>query len=209
MAKQTTAQKRGAAAKKPIAAKAKAAKPKTPPATKATTDAQTQITTQGDTKAPVQAGAGDTKGTGDPQTSGGKTQVQEVPSAFDQAVRFSMTGHSDGRTAPNARELWDAFACDAMPTKLAVAVFDSAVHQGAKITAILLAKVGITSEEGQVDPKSIETLVDRDEGELVIDFLAWRLRRYASTANAPSKMREWSKHVLQLQAFVLNDLETA
>ena len=201
MAKQTTARKI-TTAKKPTAAKPKTA---TPPATKAATDDQSQS----DAKAPVQASAGNTNGTGDSQTSGGKTQAQEVPSVFDQAVRFSLSGHSDGRTAPDARELWDAFACDAMPAKLAVAAFDCAVHQGTKITAILLAKIGITSEEGQVDPKSIEALADRDEGELVIDFLAWRLRRYAFTANAPSNMREWSQHVLQVQAFVLSDLETA
>lgn len=201
MAKQTQAQKK-AAAKGAAEAKAKATDAATQPATTATAEAQTQTTTQGDTNAQAQAGAGD------PQTSGGQSQAQPTPTVFDQAVQFSMSGHASGRTAPNAGELWDAFACEAMPPKLAVAVFDCAVHQGAKITAILLSKVGITAEDGQVDPESIEALADRDEGELVIDFLAWRLRRYAFTANAPSNMREWSQHILQLQAFVLSDLQT-
>lgn len=207
MAKQTQAQKK-AAATKAAEAKAKAAETATQPATTATAEAQTQTTAQGDTNAQAQAGAGETQGAGDPQTSGDQTQEQPIPTVFDQAVQFSMSGHASGRTAPNAGELWDAFACEAMPPELAVAVFDCAVHQGAKITAILLSKVGITSEDGQVDPESIEALADRDAGELVIDFLAWRLRRYAFTANAPSNMREWSQHILQLQAFVLSDLQT-
>jgi|LULJ01.1.fsa_nt_gb hypothetical protein len=206
MAKQTQAQKK-AAAKKAAEAKAKAAETATQPATTATAEAQTQTTTQGDTNAQAQAGAGETQGAGDPQKSGDQSQAQPIPTVFDQAVQFSMSGHASGRTAPNAGELWDAFACEAMPPKLAVAVFDCAVLQGPKITAILLSKVGITAEDGQVDPESIEALADRDEGELVIDFLAWRLRRYAFTANAPSNMREWSQHILQLQAFVLCDLQ--
>ncbi|MGH1330764.1 MAG: hypothetical protein ACRBBK_07780 [Paracoccaceae bacterium] len=188
MAKQTEAQKKAAAKK--------------------AAEAKTQTTTQGDTNAQAQAGAGEMQGAGDPQTGGDQSQAQPIPTVFDQAVQFSMSGHASGRTAPNAGELWDAFACEVMPPKLAVAVFDCAVLQGAKITAILLSKVGISAEDGQVDPESIEALADRDEGELVIDFLAWRLRRYAFTANAPSNMREWSQHILQLQAFVLSDLQT-
>ena len=207
MAKQTEAQKK-AAAKKAADAKAKAAETATQPATTATAEAKTQTTTQGDTNAQAQAGAGEAQSAGDPQTSGDQSQAQPIPTVFDQAVQFSMSGHASGRTAPNAGDLWDAFACEAMPPKLAVAVFDCAVLQGAKITAILLSKVGISAEDGQVDPESIEALADRDEGELVIDFLAWRLRRYAFTANAPSNMREWSQHILQLQAFVLSDLQT-
>lgn len=206
MAKQTTAQKK-AADQKAAEAKAQATETATQPATTATAEAQTQTTTQGDTNAQAQAGASETQGAGDPQTSGDQSQAQPIPTVFDQAVQFSMSGHASGRTAPNAGELWDAFACEAMPPKLAVAVFDCAVLQGAKITAILLSKVGITAEDGQVDPESIEALAERDEGELVIDFLAWRLRRYAFTANAPSNMREWSQHILQLQAFVLCDLQ--
>lgn len=206
MAKQTTAQKK-AADQKAAEAKAQATETATQPATTATAEAQTQTTTQGDTNAQAQAGAGETQSAGDPQTSGDQSQAQPIPTVFDQAVQFSMSGHASGRTAPNAGELWDAFACEAMPPKLAVAVFDCAVLQGAKITAILLSKVGISAEDGQVDPESIKALSDRDEGELVIDFLAWRLRRYAFTANAPSNMREWSQHILQLQAFVLCDLQ--
>ncbi|KMW60778.1 hypothetical protein AIOL_000943 [Candidatus Rhodobacter oscarellae] len=204
MATQTAAQKK-AAAKKAAEAKTKAAETTTQPAT---AEAQTQTTAQGDTTTQAQAGVGDTQGAGDPQTSGDQSQAQPIPTVFDQAVQFSMSGHASGRTAPNAGELWDAFACEAMPPMLAVAVFDCAVTQGAKITAILLSKLGISAKDGQVDPESIETLADRDEGGLVIDFLAWRLRRYAFTANAPSNMREWSQHILQLQAFVLSDLQT-
>ena len=208
MAKQTQAQKK-AAAKKAAEAKTKAAETATQPATTATAEAKTQTTTQGDTNAQAQAGAGDAQGAGDPQTSGDQNQAQPIPTVFDQAVQFSMSGHASGRTAPNAGELWDAFACEAMPPELAVAVFDCAVHQGAKITAILLSKVGITSEDGQVDPESIEALADRDEGELVIDFLAWRLRRYAFTANAATYMRGWSERVLHLQSFLLTELKVA
>ena len=49
---------------------------------------------------------------------------------------------------------------------------------------------------------------DADEEELVIEFLSWRLRRYAFTGNASTYMRGWSARVLRIQPF-LQTLEAA
>ena len=202
MAKQTAEQRKAAAKKAAAARAANAAKTQetaTPSAAKASTEAQAQTGAQTST--------GETQANGDQQQGPGNTQEQETPSVFDQAVAFAMNGVDDGRTVEGAKAHWDAFGCEAMPAKLAVAVLDCVVHQGSKATLALLAKVGGAFKDDQLTPDSIETLAECDEGELVAEFLAWRLRRYAFTANAATRMWGWSQHILKLQTFVLCDLQ--
>jgi hypothetical protein len=206
MAKQTAVQRK-AAAKKAAATKAANAKA-----------AETSTTQTGAQTGTDAIPATDAQGTTDaqtstdeqPQTNAPKTQTggAQVPvSIFDQAVAFSGNGRGGEAKAPSALDVWNGAGCADLPPKLAVAVFDCAVRQGEKVTARLLGKIGITPTDGQLDEAALEWVAERDEEELVIDFLAWRLRRYAFTGNASTKMLEWSQHILSLQAFVLCDLD--
>jgi|GEM_PF-3518917 len=120
------------------------------------------------------------------------------PSVFDQAVQFSMSGQGNGRAASDARKIWDALRCDDLPAPLAVAAFDCAIQQGEDIAQRLLGKLS----KFDAEPLS-EDLIE----ELVLEFLSWRLRRYAFTANSATNMQAWAKHVLRLQVFVLTDLK--
>ncbi len=131
-----------------------------------------------------------------------------VPSVFDQALQFVTLAHAQSANIEHARALWDHFGCEAMAPKLATAVLDCAIAQGSKITTILLSKLGIAFEGDEIDHASLEALQEQSDETLVIKFLSWRLRRYAFTGNAPSKMRMWSEHILNLQSFVLSDLQT-
>lgn len=188
MAKQTAAQKAKAAAAKKVAQAQKA-----PATTTQTTPATTGATTQ-----PA------------PGTTG-QTDATPATSLIDQAVAFSMGEIEDETQAQAAFDLWDLMGCEALPPKLAVAVFDCAIQQGPKVCTRLLGKVGITANTAQDGSFDADALVDeiaeRTEGELVIDFLAWRLRRYAFTAAASTKMLEWSQHILALQALIVTELE--
>ncbi len=127
--------------------------------------------------------------------------AEDIPSVFDQAVQFCLKGHLSGHTAPDARELWDALGCDEMPAKLAVAVFDCALDQGQPVAERLLGKITVPL----VGPD--EEIADEAVDAVVTDFLAWRLRRYAFTGNAGTKMREWSIALLQLHTFILTGLK--
>jgi hypothetical protein len=130
--------------------------------------------------------------------------INVTPSLIDQAVAFSMGEITEKSEAQAAFDLWDLMGCEALPPKLSVAVFDCAHDQGAKVCERLLGKVGITRNEGEYD---LSPLDDLDIDELVRGFLAWRLRRYAFTAAAATKMLEWSQHILALQALIIIEPE--
>lgn len=179
MAKQTTAQKEKAKA----AAATKATQ--APAATTQTAPTTTGATTQPATLIPALV-------------------TSATPSLIDQAMAFLMGEIDDEAQAQAAFDLWDLMGCEVLPPKLAVAIFDCAHDQGVKVCERLLGKVGITRNEGQFDLSAVE---DRDIDEVVRDFLAWRLRRYAFTAAAATKMLEWSQHILALQALTISEPE--
>jgi len=189
MAKQTAAQKAKAAAAKKKAAQAKATQATQAPVT-------TTQPTPATTGATTQPAPGTTSSTG--------VVIEVTPSLIDQAIAFSMGELADEAQAQAAFDLWDLMGCEALPPKLAVAIFDCAHDQGAKVCERLLGKVGITRDEGEYDLSPLDELsID----ELVRGFLAWRLRRYAFTAAAATKMLEWSQHVLALQALIIIEPE--
>lgn len=189
MAKQTAAQKKAAAAKKGATTQ------KTPTAAPVTTGAPaTQAPgTTGTTTQP----AGQT-------TSSNQVVISVMPSLIDQAIAFSMGELVDEAQGQAAFDLWNLMGCEVLPPKLAVAIFDCAHDQGAKVCERLLGKVGITRDEGEYDLSPLDEL---DIDELVRGFLAWRLRRYSFTAAAATKMLEWSQHILALQALIVTEPE--
>jgi lysozyme family protein len=182
MAKPTTAQRKTAATKKAEQTQPTPAQQAPAPAVSTTTST-----------APAPAALSATLATG------------AIPSLIDQAMTFSMGAQADEANAQAALDLWNGMGCEALPPKLAVAVFDCAFKQGPQVCERLLGKVGITRDKG---PFSLSAVEDRDTDDLVTDFLAWRLRRYAFTAAAATNMLEWSQHILALQALVIIEPET-
>lgn len=163
--------------------------------TKAPKGTATKTTAQGTTANPPQstadAVADQTQGNA-PVEQQAPPPVQEVSpmSVFDQAVRFCCAGLAEGGATATERGIWDELQCEDMPPKLAVAAFDCGLKQGVDVAQRLLAKV--------IDAATPD--------EALTAFLSWRLRRYAFQANAATNMREWSGHILRLQAFLLIDL---
>lgn len=121
-----------------------------------------------------------------------KTMDTPTPSLFDQAVEFS--GADQGK----ARELWENLGCEDLPPMLAVALFDCAVKQGEKIAMRLLNKT--------IAPYLDKAITAELDAATTDNFLSWRLRRYAFTAQSALYMQDWSLHILKLHSFVLNDL---
>jgi len=133
---------------------------------------------------------------------------QAAPEAtiFDQAAQFCLTG--TGSEPAEARAIWDGMGCDQLPAPLAVAAFDCAVAQGQNLAQRLLGKLGIDADPEEIEASVSKALDRQSEAELTTDFLAWRLRRYAFTGNAATKMKDQASHILRLQAFILSDLTT-
>ncbi len=107
------------------------------------------------------------------------------------------------------RDYWDNPGCDKLPPKLAVALFDCAVNQGAGIAPQLLQRALGVSADGIIGPVTIKAAIKADQDDAVAEFLGWRLRRYAFTANASTYMRGWSNRVLGLHRFLLTELKGA
>ncbi|MDO5606020.1 MAG: glycosyl hydrolase 108 family protein [Paracoccus sp. (in: a-proteobacteria)] len=107
------------------------------------------------------------------------------------------------------RDYWDKPGCDKLPPKLAVALFDCAINQGAGIAPKLLQNALGVNADGTIGPVTAGAAAKADQDDAAIQFLGWRLRRYAFTANASTYMRGWSNRVLELQRFLLTELKEA
>lgn len=141
----------------------------------------------------------------DPRDPGGETN-------FGISKRSYPKENIKGLTRARAIELyrrdyWDKPGCDKLPPKLAVALFDCAVNQGAGIAPQLMQRaLGVTAD-GIIGPVTAAAAAKADQDDAVIQFIGWRLRRYAFTANASTYMRGWSNRVLELHRFLLTKLE--
>lgn len=78
-----------------------------------------------------------------------------------------------------ARDYWDRCRCESLPTALAIAVADTAFNQGPE-TAINLLQMALHVEvDGIIGRITLAAIRAADTGELVNEFLARRLFRYA------------------------------
>ena len=143
----------------------------------------------------------------DPRDPCGETNFGISKRSYPKVNMKTLT--REGAIAIYKRDYWDAAGCDDLPAKVAVAVFDCAVNQGVSIAKRLLQKAARVTVDGAIGPKTLAAVHKVDADELVVQFLGWRLRRYAFTANASTYMRGWSNRVLYLQSFLATGLEVA
>lgn len=143
----------------------------------------------------------------DPRDPGGETNFGISKRSYPKVNMKTLT--REGAIAIYKRDYWDAAGCDELPPKVAVAVFDCAVNQGVGIAKKLLQRAARVTPDGAIGPKTLAAINKADEDELVVQFLGWRLRRYAFTQNASTYMRGWSNRVLYLQSFLATGLEVA
>lgn len=141
----------------------------------------------------------------DPRDPGGETNFGISKRSYPKLNIKALT--RDDAIAIYKRDYWDACKCDELPPEIAVAVFDCAVNQGTGIAPRLLQKALRVTADGIIGPKTLAAAHRADTAELVLDFLSWRLRRYAHTANAATFMRGWSKRVLYLLNFLTAEIE--
>ncbi|MFV1530507.1 MULTISPECIES: glycoside hydrolase family 108 protein [unclassified Phaeobacter] len=141
----------------------------------------------------------------DPRDPGGETNFGISKRSYPKVNIKELT--REDAIAIYKRDYWDACKCDELPPEIAVAVFDCAVNQGTGIGARLLQKALRVTADGIIGPKTLAAAHRADTAELVLDFLSWRLRRYAHTANSTTYMRGWSKRVLYLLNFLTAEIE--
>lgn len=120
----------------------------------------------------------------------------ETPTVFAQAYAFCVGNPESMQSFDEAEKIWHDLSCDDLPAKLAVALFDTALDMGVDVTMRLAGKID--------DAAITETNADI----LLSEFLGWRLRRCAHTANAATMMQKWSASILRLHWFILTELKT-
>ena len=107
------------------------------------------------------------------------------------------------------RDFWDAAGCSDLPPRIAIAVFDCAVNQGVDAAKKLLQRTVDVKVDGVIGKNTLAAIgeaVNKDEDDLVLQYLGWRLKRYSGTANAAVYMRGWANRVLELHHFLIFEI---
>ena len=143
----------------------------------------------------------------DPRDPGGETNFGISNRAYPRENIRALT--REKAVAIYKRDYWDKPGCEDLPPKLAVALFDCAVNQGANVAPALLQRALGVKADGIIGPVTIKAAHDADQDDALIQFLGWRLRRYAFTGGSATYMRGWSNRVLELHRFALTDLTEA
>lgn len=137
----------------------------------------------------------------DPRDPGGMTKFGISKRSYPKLDIANLT--RDEATAIYRRDYWDAVDGSALPSKIAVAAFDAAVNQGVSAAVLLLQRAAGVDADGVIGPVTKAAIAAADEETLLTEFLSWRLKRYAHTANAATFMRGWANRVLALHAYLL------
>ena len=96
------------------------------------------------------------------------------------------------------RDYWQQASCDRMQPKIAVAVFDSAVHHGPKTAIKLLQRALKVADDGEYGRVTHGTLQARDTNE-TFDLLLAQRAIYLTTCPAwPTYKLGWLKRLFNL-----------
>ena len=75
---------------------------------------------------------------------------------------------------------WNAASCDAFPSGVDLAVFDCAVNQGIRRARRFLQQAAKVTADGQIGPLTLAAVSSAPADELLIEFMARRMRSYGS-----------------------------
>ena len=96
------------------------------------------------------------------------------------------------------RDYWQAASCERMPPKIAIAVFDAAVHHGPKTAVKLLQRALRVADDGEYGRITHGTLQSRDTNE-TLDLLLAQRAIYLTTCPAwPTYKLGWLKRLFNL-----------
>ena len=96
------------------------------------------------------------------------------------------------------RDYWKAASCERMPPKIAVAVFDAAVHHGPKTAIKLLQRALKVADDGEYRRVTHGTLQSRDTNETLELMLAHRAVYLTTCPAWPTYKVGWLKRLFSL-----------
>ncbi len=95
-------------------------------------------------------------------------------------------------------DYWQAASCERMPPKIAVAVFDAAVHHGPKTAVKLLQRALKVADDGEYGRITHGTLQSRDTNETLELMLAQRAIYLTTCPAWPTYKLGWLKRLFNL-----------
>ena len=96
------------------------------------------------------------------------------------------------------RDYWDEASCERMPPKIAIAVFDAAVHHGPKTAIKLLQRALKVADDGEYGRITHGTLQSRDTNETLELLLAHRAIYLTTCPAWPTYKLGWLKRLFNL-----------
>jgi len=96
------------------------------------------------------------------------------------------------------RDYWQQASCDRMPPKIAIAVFDAAVHHGPKTAIKLLQRALKVADDGEYGRITHGTLQARDCNETLELMLAQRAIYLTTCPAWPTYKLGWLKRLFNL-----------
>jgi len=137
----------------------------------------------------------------DPHDPGGETKFGISKRAYPHLNIATLTKAQAKQLY--YQDYWLKAECPALPARLAIVTFDTAVSQGVGRAKRLLQRAARVRVDGKIGPITHAAIKAAAEDTLLLDLLSHRLRSYATTRNARRYMRGWSRRVLALHALLL------
>ena len=132
----------------------------------------------------------------DPRDPGGETKFGISKRSYPGVDIKSLT--LEQAQAIYKRDYWQQASCERMPPKIAVAVFDAAVHHGPKTAIKLLQRALKVADDGEYGRITHGTLQSRDTNE-TLELLLSERAIYLTTCPAwPTYKRGWLKRLFNL-----------
>mgnify|MGYP006921358890 FL=1 len=132
----------------------------------------------------------------DVRDPGGETKFGISKRSYPGVDIKSLT--LDQAQAIYKRDYWDEASCERMPPKIAIAVFDAAVHHGPKTAIKLLQRALKVADDGEYGRITHGTLQSRDTNETLELLLSERAIYLATCPAWPTYKRGWLKRLFNL-----------
>ena len=132
----------------------------------------------------------------DPADPGGETRYGISKRAHPDVDIKSLT--LDQAKAIYQRDYWQQASCERMPPKIAIAVFDAAVHHGPKTAIKLLQRALKVADDGEYGRITHGTLQSRDTNDTLELLLAQRAIYLTTCPAWPTYKLGWLKRLFNL-----------
>lgn len=139
-----------------------------------------------------------------PNDPGGLTKYGISQKAYPDLDIKSIT--YDQASEIYFKDYWEKYRIYELSYPLALCVFDSAVNQGPGTAIRLLQRALGVKEDGILGPKTVQSANEKDQAELVINYLSHRAMHYSRLGTFSSFGRGWIVRLFKIHQAIWKGL---